>query len=162
MKQLLHNPIDYIVWLNPQELQANDYNPNVVQKAELTLLKHNIQKYGWIQPVLIASNKIIIDGFHRVTLARLEGWEVPCTVMDLNEAERKLLTICINRAKGEHVAFKMADIVKDLLHNHGLTKEYIAQSIGATTGEVELLLCEDVFKKLNIDKHQYSQAWIPK
>ncbi len=162
MKQFLYNPIDHIAWLNPHDLIANDYNPNVVQPTELRLLKISIERNGWIQPILISQNKVVIDGFHRATLAKLENWEVPCAVLDVNEAERMLLTIRINRAKGTHIAFKMADIVKELVQKHELPKAYIAQSIGASMEEVELLLMQDVFQKMDIDKHQYSRAWTTK
>jgi hypothetical protein len=92
----------------------------------------------------------------------MNDWQVPCCVLNISEAERKLLTIRINRAKGTHVAFKMADIMKDLVHNHELDKSYIAQSIGANLAEIDLLLMEGVFSKMDISKHEYSKAWIPK
>ena len=79
--------------------------------------------------------------------------------MDLTEAERMLLTIRINRAKGNHIAFKMHEIVKALVDKHEVSMEYIQESIGATKDEVELLYKDGVFDALNIKEHKYSRAW---
>ena len=46
-------------------LQANGYNPNVVLKTELELLEFSVLKTGWIQPILVSRDYVIIDGFHR-------------------------------------------------------------------------------------------------
>jgi ParB-like chromosome segregation protein Spo0J len=161
-KMLPYNPIEHIVWLNPDELSANDYNPNVVQPDEMRLLELSIRKNGWVQPVLVTQERVVIDGYHRSTLARKHHWLVPCCVLNISEPERMLLTIRINRAKGTHVAFKMADIAKKLVRDFAMTREYIAQEIGASLDEVELLLTEDVFKRLDVENTPYSQAWQPK
>ena len=63
------NPIDNIQWLSVKELDGNNYNPNVVIGPELRLLEHSILKTGWIQPILVNRDYIIIDGFHRWQLA---------------------------------------------------------------------------------------------
>ncbi len=66
-------PIENIVWKSVDDLDANNYNPNVVDKPELELLAFSLLKTGWIQPILVnadparASRPVIIDGFHRWT-----------------------------------------------------------------------------------------------
>ncbi len=162
-------PISRVVWKDVDDLSANDYNPNVVYSPELRLLRFSLLRQGWIQPVLVSADGVIIDGFHRASLVKtdkdvraLTKGRVPCVVMDLDEADRKLLTIRINRAKGSHVALKMADIVKDLVNAHGLSLDEICTQIGATRDEVDLLPMENVFKAKGIDeKTPFSRAWIP-
>jgi len=167
-KFLQNSPITNVEWVEVDSLSANDYNPNVVFKQEMKLLEFSIITHGWIQPILITADNIIIDGFHRYTLAKtspelrkLSDGLVPVVRMQLDEAARKLLTIRINRAKGSHIAIKMSDIIKSLVNDHGLPVKEIAREIGATKDEVELLLMENVFKKLDIENHQYSKAWYP-
>ena len=165
----MKHPIDSIQWVDATLLQANDYNPNFVMRPEMKLLEHSILTNGWIQPILIDQDYVIIDGFHRATLARSskkvmaqsEG-KVPCTVLNLTEPERKMLTVRINRAKGVHAAVKMADLIKDIINTHEYTIQQVCEGIGATKQEVELLLKENVFKALKIDGHEYSKAWVPK
>lgn len=161
VERLRSQPISRIVWEDPNVLTANHWNPNHVLTKEMRLLEFSMKRQGWIQPILISSDRVIIDGFHRHTIAKRNGWLVPCAVLDISPIERKLLTVRINRAKGVHIAVKMADLIKELLAD-GATKEQIAQEIGGDTAEVELLMKEDVFEKFKLDGHQYSKAWIPR
>ena len=63
-------PISKVVWKLASELDPNDYNPNRVLNDEFKILALNIQRFGWIQPILINKNNIIIDGFHRWRLSQ--------------------------------------------------------------------------------------------
>ena len=162
-------PISNVEWVDVEKLSANDYNPNVVFSKEMELLKFSLLKQGWIQPVLVTQDYVIIDGFHRSSLAKADkevaamtNGKVPVVIMNLTEPERMLLTIRINRAKGSHVAVKMSDIIKSLVNDHGMPVKDICKEIGATKDEVELLMMENVFKKHNVDKEsKYSKAWVP-
>lgn len=166
----MKHPIDNITWIEVDQLDANDYNPNVVARDEFRLLKHSLLKQGWIQPVLVAARPdgryVIIDGFHRSTLVREDedvraafGTRVPCAVMEISEEDRKLLTVRINRAKGSHIATKMHDLITSLHQDHDMSVETLMVELGASRGEIELLLQENVFKKMEIDTHAYSRAW---
>ena len=164
-----NEPISNIIWKATSELVANDYNPNVVFTPEMNLLKLSLMLNGWIQPILITQHNVIIDGFHRFTLSSRDkdiiakyGGMVPCAVLTLTEAERILLTVRINRAKGSHIAIKMHELVTKVHLEHGMTIPEIAKQIGGTKAEVELLLKENVFKALDIENKQYSKAWVPK
>lgn len=162
------DPIDNIVWRLAAELNANDYNPNVVFTPELTLLERSILATGWVQPVLIARDDTIIDGFHRARLAqdskpiarKYEG-RCPCAVIPVDRAEAMLLTIRMNRAKGTHVALRMSAIVHELVDRHAYDPQEIATEIGATRAEVDLLYQDGVFKAKNIAEYRYSRAWYP-
>ena len=164
----MNHPINNIKWIKPSQLNANDYNPNVVLNQELKLLKLSLLKQGWLQPILIDQDNVIIDGYHRYWLAAndkevaaLADNTVPCAILDLSLSERMLLTIRINRAKGNHVALKMHEIVYALHNDHGVAKEHIAESIGANEQEINLLLQENVFSSKDTKNHKYSKAWIP-
>lgn len=165
----MKHPIDNIKWIDVNELSANDYNPNNVFKKEMELLEFSILKQGYIQPILITQDNVIIDGFHRATIARASkkihekyGTKIPCCILNLSEPERMMLTIRINRAKGSHQALKMSHIIKELINKHGLNIEQVGSEIGANKDEIMLLLNDNVFKALKIDKHKYSKAWVPK
>lgn len=162
-------PISNIQWVDVEKLSANDYNPNVVYTKEIELLKFSILYNGWIQPILVTQDFVIIDGFHRASLAKadkevkaLTGGKVPVVIMQLTEPERMMLTIRINRAKGSHIAIKMADVIKKLVHEYGISIETICKEIGANKDEIDLLLMDNVFKKFNLTKEsKYSKAWVP-
>lgn len=161
-------PVSKIEWIDVEKLSANDYNPNVVLTDEMRLLLFSIKRQGWIQPILVTQNNVIIDGFHRATLAKLHkditcDGKVPCCVMNLTESERMLLTIRINRAKGSHIALKMSNIIHTLVNEMCLPIEQICQEIGADKDEIDLLLMDNVFKKKGFtEETKYSKAWYPK
>lgn len=165
----MEHPINKVEWIDVDGLSANDYNPNVVFSKEMELLKLSILENGWIQPILCTSDLVIIDGFHRASLAKFDGQvreltkgKVPVVKMEMSEPQRMLLTVRINRAKGSHIAIKMSELVKKLVIDYGMKVDDVAKQIGATKDEVNLLLMDDVFKKLDINKEtKYSRAWVP-
>lgn len=164
----MNDPINRIEWREAESLKANSYNPNVVFTPELKLLERSILKTGWVQPILITEDGTIIDGFHRHRLAqdsaalreRYAG-KVPCAVMDISSSQAMILTVRMNRAKGSHVAVRMSEIVKTLLDDHGLDPQEVANELGATKEEIDLLYQDGVFKMKNIKDYKYSKAWIP-
>ena len=177
MTEKFKHPIDNVQWVDAELLVANDYNPNFVQSQEFKLIEHSIMTNGWIQPILVAEyndssgdkSYIIIDGFHRATLAKtskkvkeLTDGKVPICVMDLSAAERIMLTIRINRAKGTHMAFRMAENIKSLVEDHKMSDIEIMDGIGCGKAELELLKVTNVFKRLNVENTPYSKAWYPK
>jgi ParB-like chromosome segregation protein Spo0J len=161
-------PISKIEWRSADSLQANDYNPNVVFTPELRLLELSILRHGWIQPVIIREDGTIIDGFHRWALSRDSkalrakyGGQLPCVVFRLSDEDAMLLTIRMNRAKGTHVALRMAHLVKRLIDVCGAAPDYIAREIGASRAEVDLLYQDNLFKARKLDQAPYSEAWAP-
>ncbi len=162
------DPINRVRWRPAGELDANFWNPNVVFNPELRLLEQNILRHGWIQPILVNPNGIIIDGFHRWRLSleskalqeRYHGM-VPCVVLEMTDGDAMLLTVRMNRARGTHVAGRMATLVQRLLDEHHYAPEQIAAEIGATADEVALLSQKNVFKARNLPAYRYSKAWVP-
>ena len=162
------DPINAIEWRQADSLKANYWNPNRVYKPELRLLERSILATGWIQPILINKNNLIIDGFHRWRLTldskRLRkeyNGTLPVAVLAVEDDEAMAITVRINRAKGTHVAVEMHNLVLQLAETHQWTTDRIASEIGATKKEVDLLLQEGVFTAKKIREWSYSQAWYP-
>lgn len=163
------DPINHIVWLEAASLKANSWNPNYVATPELKLLELSIMAQGWIQPILVTADGIVIDGFHRwrlslesKTLLERYAGLVPCAVLSIPEDEAIALTVRINRAKGTHAAVRMSDLVKRLLDEFSWSRERVGKEIGANVDEVDLLHQDGVFKAKKIEGYRYSKAWIPK
>lgn len=168
MKEFPNDPISRIEWRPAKLLNRNDYNPNTVFSPEMKLLERSILLTGFVQPILIAQDGTIIDGFHRTTLSRSSNairqrWagKVPCAILDVTRGQAMILTIRMNRAKGSHAAVKMSEIVRELIDVHHYDPQEVAIEIGATADEVDLLRQDGVFKAKKIDQHQYSKAWYP-
>jgi len=160
------NPIDRIEWIDAKDLKMNDYNPNTVVKQELKLLEFSILKNGWIQPILISEDRTVIDGFHRALLSKTSEkvikafkGQVPCVVMDIDEKDRMMLTIRINRAKGTHNGYKMHKIVHKLKNELNVKEQEIMEQLGMSKKELDLLSLDGVFERLEIGSHEYSMSW---
>ena len=39
-------PVDCVIWVPAEQVQANDYNPNAVAPPEMRLLQHSIREDG--------------------------------------------------------------------------------------------------------------------
>jgi hypothetical protein len=162
-------PLHNIVWLEARSLHANAWNPNRVFQQELRLLERSILTTGWVQPIIVSSSGLIIDGFHRWRLAqdsaeilnRYLGL-VPCVVRDIPDDDAMALTVRINRAKGTHSAVEMHRLVSELVNTYGWARERVGESIGANFQEVDLLLQEGVFAQREVSKWAYSPAWYPR
>lgn len=162
-------PVDHIRWVPADTLDPNTWNPNRVHGAELRLLERSMLSTGWLQPLLVNPDRLIIDGFHRWRLSQdsqeiRSRWKgkVPVAVLDVDRPTAMLMTIRINRAKGTHVAVEMSSIVRELIEDHGVPRDVIAAEIGGTKDEVDLLSQDGVFSAKNIAKWAYSPAWYPK
>ena len=164
----LNDPINRIQWMDCADLKGNDYNPNVVMNSELRLLETSLMLTGWVQPVLADPERNIIDGFHRWRLSQDSkqlreryGGKVPVAILSVTRPQAIMLTIRMNRAKGVHVAYRMSDVVKELIDIHGCEREEIAAGIGATADEIDILYQDSIFKSRNLADYKYSKAWVP-
>lgn len=164
----MQSPIDSVVWRAAAELKPNHYNPNYVMTVELEQIERNLIRWGWVQPVIITPQDVIIDGFHRTMLsmkservrAKFAG-QVPTVVLDVSPAQAMFLTVRMNRAKGTHAAVRMADVVRELIDVHKCDPAELVNEMGMTTREVELLYENSIFVSKGLDKAPYSRAWVP-
>ena len=162
------DPINNIEWVDCEDLEANDYNPNVVFTPELKSLERNIMTYGWVQPVIASKDGVIIDGFHRTMLSReskalrkkYKG-KLPVVMFDIPRDQAMILTVRMNRAKGSHVAVRMSNMVKELVDQYNWEHGELAKEFGAPKKEIDLLYQDGVFKFRNIKNYKYSKAWYP-
>src|SRR5690606_23055383 len=46
------HPVDLVLWVPAESVEANDYNPNTVAPPEMKLLELSIQEDGYTQPVV--------------------------------------------------------------------------------------------------------------
>jgi len=160
-------PINKVHWIQRDELCANDYNPNVVARPELRLLKISIMEDGWTQPIVCLPDKTIVDGFHRWTVSgdpdvsALTGGKVPVVFVELDQTHRMMSTIRHNRARGQHVVKRMADIVKRMVSD-GVAQEEIEQRLQMEDEEVERLACRVGLPKKVIERNpDFGKAWRP-
>ena len=164
---LKNQPISNMEWVNPEDLRANDYNPNHVAPPEMRLLKLSILENGWTQPIVIREDGEIVDGFHRWSLA-LKDKEIKkltdglCPVVKLQDTGpdlARLATIRHNRARGNHYVVKMSEIVHDL-KDMGMAETEIGTRLGMDPEEVTRLVQKGNSLERN-GKAEFSKGWVP-
>lgn len=160
-------PVSTVEWLDPSELSANTYNPNVVAPPELRLLAVSILEDGWTQPIVARADGEIVDGFHRWRLAvtdpkiaAVAGGLVPVVRLAPADAvHQRMSTIRHNRARGSHHVVRMAEIVRGLLDD-GLTPAEVIARLEMESEEVERLAERGRMTERGAGE-TLSKAWVP-
>ena len=177
IRQALHavspfqaEPVDCVLWLPADQVQANDYNPNRVAPPEMRLLTRSIQQDGYTQPIVgydTGGAIEVVDGFHRNRVgkenkqvrARVHGF-LPVSVINQGRSDRKdrvAATIRHHRARGVHAVTPMTDIVADLLRR-GWTDAEVAAELGMDADEVLRFKHHSGLPEL-FKNQGYSMAW---
>jgi ParB-like chromosome segregation protein Spo0J len=159
-----------VLWVDAEQLQANDYNPNVVAPPEMRLLQRSIMTDGYTQPIVawpVEDGYEVVDGFHRNRVGREVGavrkrvrGRLPVAVINTDRTgkdDRMAATIRHNRARGVHTVDGMSDIVLELARR-GKTDEWIAGELGMEPDEVLRLKQVQGLAELFADE-EFSEAW---
>lgn len=163
-------PIDCVLWVESDAVQANDYNPNTVAPPEMELLKLSIIEDGYTQPIVVFREGAIytvVDGFHRTRVGkeykevreRINGY-LPITIVRADREERDARiasTIRHNRARGKHTVEGMSNIVLELSRRNW-SDEKIARKLGMDADEVLRLKQITGLAELFADE-EFSEAW---
>ena len=165
-------PVDYVRWVDINDVQANDYNPNSVANQEMHLLYTSILHDGYTQPVVTIYDKslgkyVIIDGFHRYFTCknnadikdRNKGM-LPVVVLEKDINDRMASTVRHNRARGQHSIGGMSNMVYSMLDN-GWLDEDICNHLGMDADELLRLKHITGFSKLFEDT-EYNKTWVTK
>ncbi len=167
MDDRISSPLSTLHWIDRWDVKPNDYNPNVVSKQNLELLKQSILTNGWTLPIVVRPDMTIIDGFHRWTVAgeeplksMLDG-KVPVVIVNHKDKAGNIYgTVTHNRARGTHLLGPMKAIVKELM-NEGKTVEEIGKQLGMKPEEIFRLSDfskEDFLKMMIKPDRDYSKA----
>jgi ParB-like chromosome segregation protein Spo0J len=163
-------PVDCVLWVDSDNIQANDYNPNAVAPPEMELLRVSIINDGFTQPIVtFAENghREVVDGFHRNRVGKecktvRERTRNFLPVVTINEgraekSDRIAATIRHNRARGKHKVDAMSEIVVDLKRRNW-SNEKIGRELGMDCDEVLRLSQISGLAEMFADR-QFSEAW---
>lgn len=164
-------PVDCVVWVDAETVEANDYNPNTVAPPEMRLLETSIAEDGYTQPIVTwiepDGRREVIDGFHRTRVgreslavrARLRG-RLPVVTANAHRtdlADRMAATIRHNRARGKHRVQAMSEIVLELSRRNWSDAK-IAKELGMDPDEVLRLKQISGLAEMFADR-EFSEAW---
>jgi len=163
-------PVDCVIWVPCDQVEANDYNPNSVAPPEMKLLEISISEDGYTQPIVAWGKNDyyeVVDGFHRNRVGkesetvrnRIHGY-LPITLINHereDKGDRIAATIRHNRARGKHQISAMSDIVLDLSRRNWSDAK-ISRELGMEPDEVlrlkQITGLADLFSDI-----EFSEAW---
>lgn len=164
-----NEPVDCVIWVKGETVQANNYNPNAVAPPEMRLLEHSVECDGFTQPLvtwLTNGVREVVDGFHRNVVGkrgkikeRLMGYLPVTTIREEREGrgDRIAATIRHNRARGVHKVDNMSEIVVELSRRNW-SDEKIGRELGMEPDEVLRLKQISGLAELFSDR-EFSEAW---
>jgi ParB-like chromosome segregation protein Spo0J len=165
-----NEPVDCVLWIPGNQVEANDYNPNVVAPPEMKLLELSIREDGYTQPIVAwetNNHYEVVDGFHRNRIGkeckdiaeRIHGY-LPLSIINtdrLDKADRIASTIRHNRARGKHQVQGMSNIVLELKRRNWADAK-ISRELGMDSDEV-LRLAQITGLAEMFANREFSEAW---
>ena len=109
-----------VVEITLECLHAADWSPNIMGATELAKLKTSVAIFDIVENMVvrpIAENIFeVLSGNQRLEVYRAMGLEtVPCVVVDLGDAQSRLLAQTLNRLHGEDDLGLKAELVRTIL-----------------------------------------------
>lgn len=107
------------------DLHMAPYNPRVMPEAKMRALKASLRKHGLVLALVVQRHSeelgldhVLVGGHQRVRavqeICKEEGWpepdQVPCTVLDIDDATAKQLNVSLNNVEGEFDPFKLGQM----------------------------------------------------
>lgn len=135
--------------IDPNARQARKHFP----EKPMQELVDSIKQHGVIQPILVRQNGsryLIIAGERRFRAAKKAGLTaIPAVVKSMREQEYKEVSLIENLQRENLNAIEEASGIKELMDNHGLTQDQIAQRLSKSRPYIAnslrlLALCGEV------------------
>lgn len=124
-----------------KELNPAPYNPRVQFEPgmpEWEQLKRSIEELGNVEPIVWNKRTgNVVGGHQRLAVLKSMGYDtVPCSVVDLDEHDEKLLNVALNKIKGKWDYDKLEDMLR------GFDYE-VASVTGFSPEEIAVLLADN-------------------
>lgn len=123
------------------KLNAAAYNPRIELEPgmpEWEKLKKSIEDFGNVEPIVWNERTgNVVGGHQRLAVLKSMGYEkIPCSVVELDERDEKLLNVALNKIKGQWDYDKLEDLLK------GLDSE-VATASGFSAEEIAIILANN-------------------
>lgn len=130
------------------ELNAAPYNPRVTLEpgmVEWEKIRNSIEEFGNVEPIVWNKRtRNVVGGHQRLSVLKSMGYEtVPCSVVDLDENEEKLLNLALNKIKGQWDYDKLEDILRGFDYEVATASGFSAEEIAVILANNEDLLDDE-------------------
>ena len=102
--------------MDPADLVPADYNPRKIEPHQMEALKRSLERWGFVEPVVLNSaTGHIVGGHQRVAAAmELAMAKVPVVKVKLDEIQEKALNIALNKISGDWEDATLAVLLGEL------------------------------------------------
>lgn len=105
--------------IDVNNLKEAPYNPRIKLEAgmrDYDNLKNSIQAFGNVEPIVWNKRTgNVVGGHQRLSVLKDLGHKkIECFVVDLDEAEEKVLNLALNKIKGEWDYDKLEQVMKEI------------------------------------------------
>ena len=130
------------------KLNEAPYNPRIKLEPgmpEWEKLKRSIEQFGNVEPIVWNKRTgNVVGGHQRLAVLKELGYaSVPCSIVDLDETDEKLLNIALNKIKGRWDYDKLEDILKDFDHEVATASGFSAEEIAVILANNDDLFDDD-------------------
>jgi len=150
-----------ITYIPIENIRPNPYQPrrNFEQSA-LEDLCNSIKEYGVIQPINVRKTPSnyyeLVSGERRLRASIMAGLkEIPAIIIDVNEDDLAIMALIENLQREDLGYMEEAEGYRNLIKDHGLTQEELAQKIGKSqstiANKIRLLRLPPMVKKILAD-----------
>jgi len=124
------------------QLREALWNPNQMGEEMLAKLRRSITRYGLVENLVVRPHAggtyEVLSGNQRVAVLREMGFTTaPCVVIDVDDANARLLAQALNRIQGEDALGLRAELVRDVLA--GLPKDEVLNLLPETVESLNTL-----------------------
>jgi len=113
-------------------------NPNQLNDKQMSGLAESIRQFGYLQPVIIDQNDVIVDGEHRFLIMKAQGeTNIPVVRVEVqNDIERRIIRQAMNKLRGEHQLDKDVAELELIMQNDAARLESL---LGINESELETM-----------------------
>jgi ParB family transcriptional regulator, chromosome partitioning protein len=124
------------------QLREASWNPNQMDEAMLERLRESLRRFDVVTNLVVrplgGASYEVISGNQRLQVLRELGREsVPCAVVDLDDANARLLAQALNRVQGEDDLGLRADLLREVLK--ALPQEDVLSLLPETAASLQAL-----------------------
>ena len=125
------------------QLYPATWNANRMDGAAIGRLRESLARYGMVQNLVVRklanANYEVLSGNQRLTVLRDLGYaEVPCVLVELDDARARLLAQALNRIQGEDDLGLRAELIRQVLE--ALPQEDVLSLLPETAESLKTLV----------------------
>ena len=142
-------------------IRPNPYQPRrKFDNSSLDELCHSIEQYGVIQPINVRkagkTHFELVAGERRLRAAAMAGHKkIPAIIVDIGENDSAIMALIENLQREDLGYIEEAEGYRNLIKEHGLTQEELAQKIGKSqstiANKIRILRLSTTVKKTLVD-----------